>query len=1106
MERFLALLDDLRRLHRHLDLAQVLPQALALVQRAIPTEAAALALLDPDTGDLVFQAATGPGIDQVVGMRFSPTTGLTGQSVLTNHPLLVRAPQDALHFHSRVDSRPHLPLRELLCIPLSDAEERLGVIQLLNRVDGSFGDDDVDLLSRLATEVVIVIQNARRYEKERRRRRVADALLAVSSAQATTVDLEALLNIILEQLGRVVPYVSAAIFQVDESGQGRVLAQRGFPRPDMAEQAAKVLGVDTRMKVLRSTGRPLLIADTHHDPRWPALAGWEYVRCWIGVPLLDKQRFIGVLSVDSGEPASYGEEEISVVSAFAQQALLALQRFHAQQEAERATAELATNARRMSLLYETSHLLLSHLQLNDEKLEQVVRWMAELTQARYCALHLLPASGQEERIIVHGIDESYRSILPSHPEGAGLLGHITPSTPVVRSDDLSKDSRVQGFPPHHPRMHTFLGVPVTAQGRLLARFYLADKQEGKPFTAEDEALAKAFAATVATALENTRLFQESQQRLRELKGLYEISRALGMVVEPKELYGQIVAQIAELMDVEICAIFTLDPDREEMLVCQPPAVGLTPEQVSRLRFPLRPETGLQLAWQETGPRWANRPYRERDLAPFWDIMRQLGIRQILGCNLWSGHRSWGMLAVANKRDGSEITEADARLISTLAHQAAAILEKVHLQRKQREEAEITAALLEVSQAINDLIQLGEILERVTQITPSLVGCDCCLIHLWDAEQERFLPAEAAGLTPEQRERFFRHRCLPADVPYVTDEGIPRKTPLVIRDTRSSSQVPEWLRQEMAVRSLLAVPILSKDHLVGGLLVYNSHTSRTFSEQEIAIVTGIAHQTAIAIENARLYQELQKRAQELERAYEELKDLDRMKSEFIQNVSHELRTPLTFVRGYVELLLSGDLGPLNQRQRESLEIVAAKSGRLAELVNDVITLQTVDADSLERSDVPLSLVARSAMRGAAAKAKEAGLTLQEAFEEPENTLVYGDPHRLEQVFDNLLSNAIKFSSPGSTITVRIYDDGDVVRAEVEDQGIGIPEEALPHIFDRFYQVDGSTTRRYEGTGLGLAIVKQIVEAHGGAVGVESQVGEGSRFWFTIPKYQDGGSET
>jgi len=1101
MERFLALLDDLRRLHKHLDLAQALPQTLALVQKAIPTEAAALALLDPDAGDLVIQAATGPGMDRVVGMRFSPTTGLTGQSVLTGRPMLVRFPQNVPHFHAHVDSRPDLSLRELLCIPLRDAEERLGVIQLVNKVDGSFDDDDVKLLSRLAAEIVVAIQNAHRYEKERRRRRVADALLAVSSAQATTADLETLLNVILEQLGRVIPYVSAAIFQVDEDSQVRVLAQRGFPRPDMAEQAARVLSVDTRMEVLRSTGRPLLIADTHHDPRWPALAGWEYVRCWIGVPLLDSHRFIGILSVDGAEPAGYGEEEISIVSAFAQQVLLALQRFHAQQEAEQATTKLAANAQRMSLLYETSHLLLSHLQLDDEKLERVVRWMAELTQARYCALHLLPASGHKERLIVYGMDEFYRGVLPPHPEGVGILGHISPSASVVRSDDLSKDPRVQGFPPHHPRMHTFLGVPVTAQGRLLARFYLADKQGGSPFTAEDEALAKAFAATVATALENIRLFQESQQRLRELKGLYEISRALGMVIEPEELYGQIVAQIAELMDVEMCAIFTLDPDRREMLICQPPAVGLTPEQVAQLRFPLQADTGLQLAWQETKPRWANEPYQEKDLAPFWDIMRQLGIRQILGCNLWSGHRSWGMLAVANKRDGSEITEADARLISTLAHQAAAILEKVHFQRRQRQEAEITAALLEVSQAINDLIQLGDILERVAQITPSLVGCDCCLIHLWDADQELFLPAEAAGLTPEQREHFFHHRCRPTDVPYMA-EGAPRRTPLVIRDTQSSPYVADWLRQEMAARSLLAVPILSKDHLVGGLLVYDSRTLRTFSEQEIAIVTGIAHQTAIAIENARLYQELQKRAQELERAYEELKDLDRMKSEFIQNVSHELRTPLTFVRGYVELLLSGDLGPLNQRQRESLEIVAAKSGRLAELVNDVITLQTVDADSLERSDVPLSLVARSAMRGAAAKAKEAGLILKESFEEQEKTRVYGDPHRLEQVFDNLLSNAIKFSSPGSTITVRICDDGDFVRAEVEDQGIGIPEEALPHIFDRFYQVDGSTTRRYEGTGLGLAIVKQIVEAHGGTVGVESWVGEGSRFWFTVPKYQDG----
>jgi signal transduction histidine kinase len=219
---------------------------------------------------------------------------------------------------------------------------------------------------------------------------------------------------------------------------------------------------------------------------------------------------------------------------------------------------------------------------------------------------------------------------------------------------------------------------------------------------------------------------------------------------------------------------------------------------------------------------------------------------------------------------------------------------------------------------------------------------------------------------------------------------------------------------------------------------------------------------------------------------------------VQNISHELRMPLTFVKGYVELLLAGDAGPLTDAQKEHLEIVIEKTNAVTRLVSDIMFLQQADKVEIRKQPVAVAKLAQRATRGCAATAEKAGLTLVEKVAD-DLPSVAGDEGRLLQVFDNLLGNAIKFSPDGGQITVAVEDAGSAVQVSIADQGIGIPEDQLDRVFDRFYQVDGSARRRFAGIGLGLAIARRIVEAHGGRIWAESGVGRGSTFYFTIPKY-------
>lgn len=260
----------------------------------------------------------------------------------------------------------------------------------------------------------------------------------------------------------------------------------------------------------------------------------------------------------------------------------------------------------------------------------------------------------------------------------------------------------------------------------------------------------------------------------------------------------------------------------------------------------------------------------------------------------------------------------------------------------------------------------------------------------------------------------------------------------------------------------------------------------------------AQQTELAQENAALATDLSKQAEQLREAYTILEDALDAKNQMVQNVSHELRTPLVSISGYTEALEEGLYGDLSSDQLDALDIISRNTKTMIRLVNDLLSLQALDRSQLDLDEVSLSAMLHYCASSFAQRVEKTGISL---LVEPELDLpaIRADQVRLEQVVCNLLDNAIKFSPDGGQVTLRAarLDDGKV-QISVADQGIGIPEEELPRIYRRFYQVDSSRTRRFGGQGLGLAITKRIVELHGGNIRAESQVGKGTTFHVTLPR--------
>jgi len=290
---------------------------------------------------------------------------------------------------------------------------------------------------------------------------------------------------------------------------------------------------------------------------------------------------------------------------------------------------------------------------------------------------------------------------------------------------------------------------------------------------------------------------------------------------------------------------------------------------------------------------------------------------------------------------------------------------------------------------------------------------------------------------------------------------------------------------LGVKSVVAMPLSGKEKLLGVLVVLKAEA--TFTQSECNFLSVMAGQAAIAYENARLFEDLQL-------AYDELKTLDHMKSEFINIAAHELRTPLAILLGYASVLEEDAEGA----QKEHLRIIVRNAMRLRGLIEDLLNMRYIESGQLRLniSQFDVNDVVNQAISDLAMMARNKNIALRVNL--PSNLPpIHSDQQKVELIIMNLLANAIKFTPPGGCVTVSGQANDHELMMAVSDTGIGIPEKEFRRIFERFYQVENSLNREHEGIGLGLSIVKGMLERCGGKIWVESEVGKGSTFTFTLP---------
>ena len=1053
---------------------RLLPAVVEAIHEHFEYDSVILMLVDPEERVLKIGGKAGVGTEGLPDdFRQSFDQGIIGWVARHGETLLVSdTSQDERYFAPIPDL--HVAGSEL-AVPLKIGGETIGVLDLQCVKTHGFDEMDVATAQTLAEQVAVALHNAQLYEEARRRAEELAALNAVAARLGQSLELEEVLDVAMEEVTRVLGVEASAVSLVDEEEDVLILkAQRGLRHSHVGMRVP--LGEGLSGIVIRS-GKPLVTGDVSQDPRLavPAFAR-EGIQAMALVPMHSRGQVVGVLSAMSHAPHNFDEREIALLEGIANQVGAAVEnaRLFEAERSQRQTAET---------LRSVATILTSSLEL-----EQVLDWLLDHLERLVPhdrATVMLLKEGQLQVVAAHGYTR--------RPNGEPVVGYTVPLAEdsllqqVVRGGkpvavlDPATDSR-WWYKETLWHTESWIGVPLTVRDTVIGILTVA-REKPPRFRQRDAALVADIAGQAAVAIENAHLYEEARRQTRELAAMYRVATTVGRSLDLSFVLSETLVHVTDLVGLQAGAIFLREKGTHWMTLS------------AHRRLPEGASERLQTILLGEGPLGRAAQRAEVTRLPVWEIF--------CGKEEEGGGKASGVVVPLRVRgrvigamalgapNADEIPPATVRLLDAVARHLAVAIENARLYAEMETREKMARALYQVTRQLTSL-DPRQIPERVLGELQQVVAYDVAGVLIkWDSNVDLMLhvatPCSQAELREAEDRLLEGFRLL---------GGGPLRPEEVNRSVWSQVKVGPDSAGGPGFRSYLSAPLVVGERLAG-LLQLSSRQDEAYDEQAQRLVLTVANQVATAVENAQLYQAVREHATNLEEAYKQLQEVDKLKDELIQNVSHELRTPLTFVKGYVQLMREGELGPLTEDQRKALEVMARKTDHLARLVSDIVTLETVSRETLDIKPIDLGQLAQMALDGCRPAALEAGIELRAEIPE-ELPPVLADWARISEVFDNLLANAIKFSPDGGTITIRIKEQQNKLRVEVSDTGIGIPREKLNRVFDRFYQVDGSTRRRFGGAGLGLAIVKRIVESHGGEVGVESKLGEGSTFHFTLPK--------
>ncbi len=830
-----------------LDLPQVLTCLAEHLCKAIDATSSYICDWDPETDTATVLAEyVAPDVaeqDSDLGVTYNLGRDFPGASEMLRQAL----PQITHRDDPTISAieRAHMELygaHTTLLIPLVVKEAVIGFAELWeSRRRREFTPREIALCQGIAQHVAIAIANTRLFEAEAQRRREAETLRQITSVLASTLDLDQVLDLILEQLAQVIRYDSAAVFLL-QNDRLVVTAGRGFPEPERVMGMSFTTQENTLFQHIQTTRAPLVLPDARADPRFFGRGGTHYVRGWMGIPLMVKDRIIGHVTVDSRQPNAFDNTDATLVQAFANQAAIAIENarlFEANERRwrEAETLRAATQALSATLdLQQIFDLILSELQ-------QVVPYdSASVQELKGERLEIIGGRGFPNLEELLGL--SFDLSAADHPNGQV----IRTRAPLILGDAPTHYDEFHREPHAQAAIRSWLGVPLLFGDQVIGMITL-DKRESGFYNEEHVRLALAYAAQAAIAVENARLFQTERAQAQRQAALSRLSADLAATLEVDQVCWRVVNGLHATLGYRFIGLFLLDQATGERVLAA--TVGWPTAPPVNWRLP--PGHGLS-----ERPLWDGQLHYSPDVSQEPSYVPGLGGSEV-DVPLKLGEQILGVLAVESAKT-HDFDQHDFEVLTAAANQSAVAIQNARLYETQRQQADELARLHRASAPLlfaapTDLPSLAQ---NIVEAVLSEFGQANCSLLLLDRPSGEIKRIAAVGpYVPE-----VQSACLRLDgrglVPRAIRMGQIVNAPDVLTDP---DYVPSW----KGARSEMVVPLRAGDQIIGALDMQSTQPY-AFGPADERLLTAYAERAALALENTRLYQETARRADEMASLY------------------------------------------------------------------------------------------------------------------------------------------------------------------------------------------------------------------------------------------------